>query len=134
MLNCGWQVTEIARHFNVTSEQLVLAIRLHTRQERELLSKSSIRIVALSLRPMIPLVPKLPACLAIPLLDTDFRPQTSICAAIRFQPMPLAIPASAATFCDHRMRRRPTVKSRRSKCYKTRKPPQFRAASSPLFE
>ena len=39
MLNCGWQVTEIARHFNVTSEQVVLAIRLHTRQERELLSK-----------------------------------------------------------------------------------------------
>jgi hypothetical protein len=39
MLNCGWQVTEIARHFNATSEQVVLAIRLHTRQERELLSK-----------------------------------------------------------------------------------------------
>jgi hypothetical protein len=39
MLNCGWQVPEIARHFNVTSEQVVLAIRLHTRQERELLSK-----------------------------------------------------------------------------------------------
>jgi hypothetical protein len=27
----------------------------------------------------------------------------------------------------------PTVKSRQAKCYKTRKPPQFRAASSPLF-
>jgi hypothetical protein len=40
MLNCGWQVPEIARHFNVTSEQVVLAIRLHTRQERELLSKA----------------------------------------------------------------------------------------------
>jgi hypothetical protein len=39
MPNCGWQVTEIARHFDVTSEQVVLAIRLHTRQERELLSK-----------------------------------------------------------------------------------------------
>jgi hypothetical protein len=39
MLNCGWQIAEIARHFNVTSEQVVLAIRLHTRQERELLSK-----------------------------------------------------------------------------------------------
>jgi uncharacterized protein (DUF433 family) len=39
MLNCGGQVTEIARHFNVTSEQVVLAIRLQTRQERELLSK-----------------------------------------------------------------------------------------------
>ena len=39
LLNCGWQVTEIARHFNVTSEQVALAIRLHTRQERELLSK-----------------------------------------------------------------------------------------------
>jgi uncharacterized protein (DUF433 family) len=36
MLNCGWQVTEIARHFNVTSEQVVLAIR----QEREFLSKA----------------------------------------------------------------------------------------------
>ena len=35
MLNCGWQIAEIARHFNVTSEQVVLAIRLHTRQERE---------------------------------------------------------------------------------------------------
>ncbi len=39
MLNVGWQLDEIARHFNVTSEQVVLAIRLHTRQERELLSK-----------------------------------------------------------------------------------------------
>lgn len=39
MLNCGWQIAEIARHFNVTSEQVVLAIRLHTRQERELPSK-----------------------------------------------------------------------------------------------
>jgi hypothetical protein len=39
MLNCGWQIAEIARHFNVTSEQVVLAIRLQTRQERELLSK-----------------------------------------------------------------------------------------------
>ena len=39
MLNCGWHIAEIARHFNVTSEQVVLAIRLHTRQERELLSR-----------------------------------------------------------------------------------------------
>jgi hypothetical protein len=39
MLNCGWQIAEIARHFNVTSEQVVLAIRLHTRQERGLRSK-----------------------------------------------------------------------------------------------
>jgi hypothetical protein len=44
MLNCGWQVTEIARHFNVTSEQVVFAIRLHTRQERELLFKLQARV------------------------------------------------------------------------------------------
>ena len=40
MLNCGWQIGEIAQHFNVTSEQVVLAIRLHARQERELLFKT----------------------------------------------------------------------------------------------
>jgi hypothetical protein len=58
-------------------------------------------------------------------------------AAIRFQPTPLArnvaIPANTVTFCGHRMDRRPIVKSRPPKCYKTREPPQFLAAPSRLF-
>ncbi len=39
MLNVGWQLDEIARHFNVTVEQVILAIRRHARRER--LSDSS---------------------------------------------------------------------------------------------
>jgi hypothetical protein len=35
MLNIGWQIADIARHFRVTSEQVIAAICEHVRQERE---------------------------------------------------------------------------------------------------
>jgi len=35
MLNIGWQIADIARHFKVSNEQVIAAICEHIRQERE---------------------------------------------------------------------------------------------------
>jgi hypothetical protein len=35
MLNIGWQIADIARHFKVTNAQVIAAICEHVRQERE---------------------------------------------------------------------------------------------------
>jgi hypothetical protein len=35
MLNIGWQIADIARHFKATNEQVIAAICKHIRQERE---------------------------------------------------------------------------------------------------
>jgi hypothetical protein len=35
MLNIGWQIADIARHFKVTNDQVIAAICEHIRQERE---------------------------------------------------------------------------------------------------